>query len=78
MGYVVITPHLNSMLMDGACPDSVWLEGDLELMRRSDIVVMLPGWAESEGCQGECAVAHWDRKQIYYWPDVPLMEVEAD
>jgi len=52
-GYAVICPHMNTALMDGACDDSVWLKGDLELLRRSDMVVMLEGWEESEGAKAE-------------------------
>jgi hypothetical protein len=51
--YAVICPHLNSFLMDGACHDDAWIEGDLELVRRSDIIVMLPGWEQSEGAVRE-------------------------
>ncbi|MDO9529250.1 MAG: DUF4406 domain-containing protein [Syntrophales bacterium] len=48
-GYAVICSHSNSALFDGKAPDSVWLAGGLELLRRSDIIVMLPGWKFSQG-----------------------------
>jgi len=57
MGYAVICPHKNSSLLDGACDDSVWLEGDLELLRRSDLIVTLPGWEQSEGSRREVVEA---------------------
>ena len=58
-GYAVICPHKNSALLDGAdgLDDSVWLNGDIELMKRSDIIVMIPGWEQSEGVKGELALA---------------------
>lgn len=52
-GYTVICPHMNTSFMDGELPDTVWLEGDLELVERSDIVVMIPGRENSEGAKTE-------------------------
>lgn len=56
-GYVVICPPMNSAYMDGICDDNIFLEGYLELLRRSDIVVMLPGWETSEGAKAEHELA---------------------
>jgi hypothetical protein len=53
LGYAVICPHKNTAFFDGECPDNVWLNGDLELLRRSDLVVMVPGWEQSEGARVE-------------------------
>jgi hypothetical protein len=64
LGYAVICPHTNTAFMDGACPDHVWLDGDLELVRRSDIVVMLPGWQSSEGSIKEYQEAVENDKEI--------------
>lgn len=52
-GYAVICPHMNTAFMDGAADDSVWLKGDLEFVRRSDIIVMLNDWEDSEGARAE-------------------------
>ncbi len=52
-GYAVICPHLNTAFFDGVCHDDTWIKGDLELVRRSDIIVMLPGWEQSEGAVRE-------------------------
>lgn len=57
MGFVVITPHTNTAFMDGWCPEAVWLERDLELVRRSDVVVMVEGWEPSEGARAERRLA---------------------
>lgn len=48
-GYAVICPHMNTAFFDGACHDTVWLEGDLELVKRCDTIYMLTGWQQSEG-----------------------------
>jgi hypothetical protein len=56
-GFTVFTPHLNSYLMDGAAPDEAFIRGALEILRRCDIVVMLPGWQRSAGALAEHALA---------------------
>ncbi len=56
-GYAVIVPHGNTAFFDGRCPDSVWLSGDLEIMRRCDVVVMMPDWERSGGAVAEHVVA---------------------
>lgn len=66
LGYAVICPHRNAALFDGEAPDEVWLRGDLELLRRSDVVVMLPDWQKSEGAKMECDLAWKLGKDIVY------------
>lgn len=56
-GDVALCPHLNSFLMDGEFPDQVWLDGDLELVKRCDAMHMLVGWEQSEGATAEHALA---------------------
>jgi len=58
LGYAVICPHLNTAFFDGELPDHRWLEGDLEFIDRlkqeeQDIIVMIPGWEDSEGSCAE-------------------------
>jgi Domain of unknown function (DUF4406) len=67
-GYVVICPHTNSALFDGAITDEVILQGDIEIMKRCDGVVILPGWQKSSGSIGEIKVAVEMRLQIL-WED---------
>lgn len=57
-GYAVICPHMNSALLDGACDDKAFLEGGLELLRRSDVVVVLDNWRESKGTCTEIELAN--------------------
>lgn len=52
-GAVALCPHLNTANFQGALPDSVWLEGDLELLDRSDALLLSGEWNKSEGCQME-------------------------
>jgi hypothetical protein len=46
-------PHMNTAHFQGAMPDEFWLEGDLEQLRRSDVVVLTPGWTHSTGAKRE-------------------------
>jgi hypothetical protein len=56
-GYVVLCPHLNSAHFDGLCPDEVWLAGDIEMLKRCDIIFMLSNWRDSEGARNELEIA---------------------
>lgn len=62
----VICPHLNSALLDGAVPDHVWLDGDMEIIRRCDAVVMMRTWQSSTGAKAEHALALELGKEVIY------------
>ena len=66
-GYAVITPHLNTRLLDGVCPDKVWLDGGLEILRRCDLIVLLEGWESSEGAIDECIQAELIGIPVFEW-----------
>ncbi|MCX6706142.1 MAG: DUF4406 domain-containing protein [Candidatus Woesebacteria bacterium] len=60
-GYAVICPHKNTAFFEG-CEDSVWLEGDREIISRlvpekGDIVIAMEGWRDSLGAVVEVALA---------------------
>lgn len=57
LGYAVICPHKNTALFDGQADDDVWLKGDIEMLRRCDVVVMMANWRESRGATAEHAIA---------------------
>ena len=57
LGAACICPHKNTALFGGAAEDSVWLEGDLEMMRRCDAVLCTDNWALSSGARDEVALA---------------------
>lgn len=56
-GAAVICPHANTRFFQGAAPDEVWLEGDLEMLRRCDAILMTPDWQRSQGATVEHAEA---------------------
>jgi len=57
MGFAVICPHKNTAFFGGAADDSVWLAGDLEMVRRCDLVVTVDGFERSTGAMGEVELA---------------------
>ena len=56
-GAACICPHTNTRFYQGAAPDHVWLDGDLELLRRCDAVLMTPDWSTSSGATAERVTA---------------------
>ena len=68
LGFFVICPHLNSANFEfyTNLDESVWLEGGLELLRRSDCIFCLKGWESSQGSLMEHELAEKLGKPIYY------------
>lgn len=57
LGMVALCPHMNTRHFQGVLPDEVWLDGDLELIRRCDAVLLVSGWKASHGTLAEIAYA---------------------
>jgi len=57
--------------MDGVVPDEVFLAGDIEILKRCDLVVMVPGWENSSGAKEERNVAIEHNIPVFEWDDVP-------
>lgn len=66
MDYAVICPHKNTAFLGGACDDKIWLEGDREFLRRSDIAVTVFGWEESEGSNDEVKFCRKMKMPLYH------------
>jgi hypothetical protein len=64
-GAAVICPHANTRFFDGAAPDEVFLNGDLEIVSRCDGIVMVPGWQASQGARAERAFAVQSGLEIF-------------
>lgn len=58
-GCAAVCPHSNTMFFQDAdgVEDRVWLDGDIELMKRCDGVLLTPDWARSSGARAEKAQA---------------------
>ena len=52
-GFACICPHSNTRYYQGAAPDHVWLEGDLAILKKCDVVLMTPDWQRSNGATAE-------------------------
>jgi hypothetical protein len=68
MGYAVICPHSNSALFDGAAPVQNFLQGDLQMLKLCEVIVLVPGWERSSGTWDEVAYAVNNNILIRYWP----------
>jgi len=68
-GFAVFSPHLNTALFDWDYPDiprEVYLEGDLEILKRCDSIYMLKGFKQSEGAMAELRLALKLGLKVYY------------
>jgi len=78
MGFAVLCPHANTRHFDGALIDGdetdffkdadLWLKGDFEMLKRCDLIVMLPGWMDSKGATAEYEYALELRLPVFHWP----------
>ena len=52
-GAYPVIPHSNTAHFDDEAPDTLWLSGTLELLRRCDGILLTPGWTHSSGSKAE-------------------------
>jgi nucleoside 2-deoxyribosyltransferase len=57
LGAAALCPHANTAHFQDAAPDWVWLDGDLEMLRRCDGILVTPDWQRSAGAREEVAYA---------------------
>lgn len=57
MGIPVVCPHTNTRFFQGAADDKIWLDGDIEILRRCDMVFLTADWMRSSGARAEVKVA---------------------
>jgi hypothetical protein len=79
LGCAVICPHSNTRFFQGAAPDKVWLDGDLEILRRCDAIIMTEDWERSSGARAEREEAIRLRIPVFYnanhlWEWLPVEE----
>jgi hypothetical protein len=66
MGAVAVVPHMLTRHFQDSLPDSVWIEGLMSLMSVCDMMLVLPGWKNSEGTKSEITEAQRQKKRIFY------------
>lgn len=57
LGGVALCPHKNTRWFSGLMDDKVWLDGNLELLKRCDGVYAIYGWQEDEKAVAEVNLA---------------------
>lgn len=75
-GFVVFCPAANTDLPHAKAQalgfyPRYWLEADLYILKRCDVLVVAPGWELSEGVRGEIDCAIYNNIPIFYYPDYP-------
>jgi nucleoside 2-deoxyribosyltransferase len=56
-GAMPVIPHTNNRFFFGTLPEEFWRAGVMELLRRCDAVIFVPGWERSSGAVAERAEA---------------------
>lgn len=60
-------PHTNTgLIFFGTCSAQFWYDATLALMRRCEAVILVPGWEESKGTQGELVEAKRLGLPVFY------------
>jgi nucleoside 2-deoxyribosyltransferase len=73
LGYAVFCPHTNSHLVEfvGGLGDEYWLEADLKILPRCDLVVLVEGWTSSSGSIVEIVAAVTQGIPVYELDQLP-------
>ena len=75
LGLMPLIPHANTAHFHGELPDEFFLDGTMELLRRSDAVMLLPDWERSSGARAEVAEA--ERIRIPVFKDLDALRQSA-
>ena len=57
LGAMPLCPHALTRFYHGELTDRFWLDGTAELLRRCDAIMLVRGWANSEGSRTELFIA---------------------
>lgn len=52
-GGVALCPHTMTRFFQSSAPDCTWVDGTLELLKRCDAMLVVPGYEKSVGTLGE-------------------------
>ena len=78
-GWMPLCPHKNTSDFQHATdiPASFWYEGDIEILKRCDAVLLIPGWEGSFGAMGEAAAAERFGILVYEYDVIGIPSVEV-
>lgn len=65
-GFAVICPHLNTAFFDGLAPDELWLQGDLNILTRCDLILVMSNYKDSAGSLIEVEAAKGSWMKVVY------------
>jgi hypothetical protein len=77
-GVSPIVPHWNTAWLDGTISAHFWYEATLELSRRADFQIFVPGWERSRGSLDEHAWGLEKGKTQVMLHAVPLLAFEKE
>lgn len=79
MGAMPLIPHSNTPLVFWGMKDpQFWYDGTMELLRRSDAILLIEGWENSKGAQNEHTEALYLNKAIFNINDIGRLAVWLD
>jgi nucleoside 2-deoxyribosyltransferase len=78
LGAVGLCVHSMCRFFEGEAPDETWLDGDLEVLRRCDAVIVARNWSRSTGTRAELEIAHGLNKPIFYDLDKLTLWLESE
>jgi hypothetical protein len=67
LGMMPLIPHSNTRYFHGQCTDEFWYQGTMELLRRCDALITVPGWENSAGSVAE---VKWAKKNTWAFHDI--------
>ena len=74
-GHYALCPHMATAKMDddtGISDVQFWYDATMEMLKRCDGIVMVPGWEFSKGAISELKWAIDNELDVYFYPDVPI------
>ena len=80
-GLAAICPHKNTERFEKIVPEvtyQTYIDGDVEMVKRCDAIVMLPPWEKSKGSVIERKAAQDSAKLIFYYPYICETKSEID
>jgi len=73
---IPIIPHAMYRYFDGTMCDDFWIAATLSILKRCDVIVMLPNWKDSEGSKLEHEQAEADGLPIFYASEGGMRELQ--